>query len=343
MKNKQLEKRNPWLMPAILLFLLFLIPVAASIGAVAISPGEILRSLLSAGETGLSDAHRTILFKIRLPRVIYAGLAGAGLAISGVVFQGVFRNPMAEPYLLGISSGASLGAALFFLLNLPVLIFPVLGVTVSAFIGGISAMFLILAVAGRAKGNIGSLLLAGIAFSNIAQAGVSFLMMLHRDRAERIIFWMMGSFSSADWLRIIILIVVLAPMSLFLILKSRELNLLAMGSEEAHSLGINPERQSIILLGIACIITSAIVSFSGIIGFTGLLVPHMVRMVAGSENRRVLSLSLPVGAILMILSDLVARSVLAPLEIPVGVITAMLGGPFFLYLLKEYIRNRRAA
>ena len=167
-------------------------------------------------------------------------------------------------------------------------------------------------------------------------------MMLHRDRAERIIFWMMGSFSSADWMRILILLCMLTPASLFLILKSRELNLLAMGSEEAHSLGINPEKQSLILLGTACIITSGIVSFSGIIGFTGLLVPHIVRILAGSENRRVLVLSLPAGAILMILSDLVARSVLAPLEIPVGVITAMLGGPFFLYLLRQYVNTRRS-
>ncbi len=330
------------MMPLLLFILVCLIPIASSIGAVAIDPLGILKFFTSRGEAGLIESHQTILMKIRLPRVLYAGLAGAGLAISGVIFQGVFRNPMAEPYLLGISSGASLGAALFFLLNLPVLILPVLGVTVSAFLGGIAAMFLIMAVAGRTRGNIGSLLLAGIAFSNIAQAGVSFLMMLHRDRAERIIFWMMGSFGSADWVRILILLCVLTPATGFLILKSRELNLLAMGSEEAHSLGINPERQSLILLGTACIITSAIVSFSGIIGFTGLLVPHIVRILAGSENRRVMVLSLPSGAILMILSDLVARSVMAPLEIPVGVITAMLGGPFFLYLLRQYIKSRKA-
>ena len=139
-------------MPSLLLFLILLIPVAASIGAVSIDPLGILRFFISGGESGLNEAHRTILMKIRLPRVIYAGLAGAGLAISGVVFQGVFRNPMAEPYLLGISSGASLGAALFFLLNLPILILPVLGVTASAFLGGIAAMFLIMAVAGRTGG-----------------------------------------------------------------------------------------------------------------------------------------------------------------------------------------------
>ena len=330
-------------MPLFLAVLLGLIPLAASIGAVSIPPGDILRYLFSLGETGLSDSHHTILMKIRLPRVIYAGLAGAGLAVSGVVFQGIFRNPMAEPYLLGISSGASLGAALFFLLNLPALILPALGVTSAAFLGGISTMVLIIAVAGRSRGNVGSLLLAGIAFSNIAQAGVSFLMMLHRDRAERIIFWMMGSFANADWLRITILISVLIPAVAYLLLKSRELNLLTMGSEEAHSLGINPERESFLLLTTACIITSTIVSFSGIIGFAGLLVPHMVRMVVGSENRKVLALSLPAGAILLILSDLVARSIMAPTEIPVGVVTALMGGPFFLYLLKNYVKSRRIA
>ena len=339
--NSSNPSNRTWIMPLLLLILAALIPLAASIGAVSIAPRDILRFIGSLGESGLSDSHRTILMKIRLPRVIYAGLAGAGLAVSGVVFQGIFRNPMAEPYLLGISSGASFGAALFFLLNLPVLFFPVLGVTVSAFAGGLVTMVFIMAVAGRSRGNVGSLLLAGIAFSNIAQAGVSFLMMLHRDRAERIIFWMMGSFGSADWLRITILIIVLFPTVSYLLFKSRELNLLAMGSEEAHSLGINPEKEGLLLLGIACIITSAIVSFSGIIGFTGLLVPHMVRFVAGSENRRVMSLSLPAGAILMILSDLVARSLMAPTEIPVGVITALMGGPFFLYLLKQYVKSRR--
>jgi len=341
MKNKTGFEHRIWILPFLLLILAGLIPLAASMGAVSIAPAEVFRFITSLGRNGLSEAHHTILIKIRLPRVLYAGLAGAGLAVSGVVFQGIFRNPMAEPYLLGISSGASLGAALFFLLNLPVMILPDLGVTAAAFAGGLSTMILILAVAGRSRGNIGSLLLAGIAFSNIAQAGVSFLMMLHRDRAERIIFWMMGSFSSADWLRILILLCILIPSVFLLIFKSRELNLLSMGSEEAHSLGINPEKESIILLSTACIITSTIVSFSGIIGFTGLLVPHMVRMVAGSENKRVLILSLPAGAILMILSDMVSRSVMAPNEIPVGVVTALLGGPFFLYLLRQYVKKRR--
>jgi len=343
LNRNNLYNRKNWILPLLLAVLLGLIPLAASIGAVSIAPRDILRFILSLGNRGLSHSHHTILMKIRLPRVLYAGLAGAGLAVSGVVFQGIFRNPMAEPYLLGISSGASFGAALFFLLNLPALFLPTLGVTTAAFIGGISTMLLILAVAGRSGGDVGTLLLAGIAFGNIAQAGVSFMMMLHRDRADKIIFWMMGSFSNADWLRIVILLCVLLPSVTFLLLKSRELNLLTMGSEEAHSLGINPEKESFLLLATACIITSTIVSFSGIIGFVGLLVPHMVRMVVGSENRRVMILSLPTGAVLMILSDLVARSLMAPSEIPVGVITALLGGPFFLRLLQKYVKSRRIA
>lgn len=343
LNNCKPERKTYWILPLLLVVLIGLIPLAASIGAVSIAPGEILNFIFSLGKRGLTGSHYTILMKIRLPRVLYAGLAGAGLAISGVVFQGIFRNPMAEPYLLGISSGASFGAALFFLLNLPALFLPTLGVTTAAFFGGLTTMLLIIAVAGRSGGDVGTLLLAGIAFSNIAQAGVSFMMMLHRDRADKIIFWMMGSFSNADWFRIVILLCVLFPAVIFLILKSRELNLLTMGSEEAHSLGINPEKESFLLLVTACIITSTIVSFSGIIGFAGLLVPHMVRMAVGSENRRVMILSLPAGAILMILSDLVARSLMAPAEIPVGVITALLGGPFFLRLLQKYVKSRRAA
>ncbi|MDC7219399.1 MAG: iron ABC transporter permease [Spirochaetales bacterium] len=334
-----LSQRKRGLFIILMVFLALLIPLAASLGAVKIPAAQIIRFLLSQGE--LKPSHHTILRNIRLPRVIYAGLAGAGLALSGVVFQGVFRNPMAEPYLLGVSSGASLGAALFFLLNLPALVLPSLGVAGAAFIGGMGTMILIVAVAGRTRANMGSLLLAGIAFGNIAQAAVSFLMMLHRDRADKIIFWMMGSFSSATWLRVIILLAVLIPAATFLLFKSRELNLLAMGSEEAHSLGINPERESFLLLGTACLITSTVVAFSGIIGFVGLLVPHMVRLVVGSENRAVMTLSLPAGAILLILSDMVCRSLMAPAEIPIGVVTALLGGPFFLYLLRGYVRERR--
>ncbi|MDC7223984.1 MAG: iron ABC transporter permease [Spirochaetales bacterium] len=319
-----------------------LIPLAASVGAVRLSPAGIGRFLLSFGGEGLKESHQNILINIRLPRVIYAGLAGAGLALSGVVFQGVFRNPMAEPYLLGVSSGASVGAALFFLLNLPALFLPSLGAAGAAFLGGMGTMLLIMTVAGRSSGEMGALLLAGIAFGNMAQGAVSFLMMLHRDRAEDIIFWMMGSFSSASWLRILLLLGVLVPATAFLLMKSKELNLLALGREEAHSLGINPERESFLLLGAACLITSTIVSFSGIIGFVGLLVPHMVRLAAGSENRTVMILSLPAGAILLILSDLLCRSLMAPTEIPIGVITALLGGPFFLFLLRNYIKTRRS-
>ena len=330
-----------WLLPVLLLFTAALIPLASSVGAVFIPPGGILRFFVSAGREGLTAAQETILLQIRLPRILLAGIAGSGLAVSGVIFQGVFRNPMAEPYLLGVTSGASLGASLFLLLNLPVLILPVLGVTVAAFAGGLLSMGLILAVAGRYRNNIGSLLLAGIAFSSIAQAGVSFLMMLHRDRAERIIFWMMGSFSSADWLRIGVLLIFLVPSVFFLMLKSRELNLLALGREEAHSLGIDPERESLFLLIIACVITSAVVASSGIIGFVGLMVPHMIRFVTGPDHRRVLILSLPAGAALMILSDLVARTLMAPSEIPVGIITALLGGPFFLSLLRKNARAGR--
>ncbi|WP_168203415.1 FecCD family ABC transporter permease [Oceanispirochaeta crateris] len=324
----------------ILLSLLFLsIPLASSIGAVPLPFKGILSFLFTRSHSGLSEAQQIILLQIRLPRVVLAGLSGAGLSLSGLVFQAIFRNPMAEPYLLGVASGASLGAALFMMLNVPLAFLSALGLTASAFAGSLLSVFLILMLGARNRNNMSSLLLAGIAFSAIAQAGVSVLMMINREKIERIVFWTLGSFSAATQGKSLILLILLIPSVLFILSRHRELDLLSLGHEEAHSLGINPERVSFVLLLVSCLITATVVSVCGIIGFAGLLIPHLMRLISGPDHRRLTGLSLMGGALLMILSDLLARTVIAPTEIPVGVLTALMGGPFFLYLLRMNIRK----
>ncbi len=324
-----------FLFPLLGLLLLLLTAGAVSAGAVSIPVRNMGAFLLSRGQRGLTSGQIYILFHIRLPRILMAGSAGAALALGGCTAQAVFRNPMAEPYLLGISSGASLGAAVYFLSGFDLPSLPFLGVMGFAFAGSLVTLFLIMAVAGQYGGNFGSLLLGGIAFSAIAQAGVSLMMMLKRDKADRIIFWMMGSFSSARWSRLFLVLAALLPGVLYIFLHRKELDLLSLGNEEAHALGMNPEREGRLLLLATCLMTAAVTAACGIIGFTGLIVPHIMRALAGGSHRRLPGLCLLGGAILMILSDLAARSLLSPSEIPVGVITALTGGPFFLYLLRH--------
>ncbi|MBF9015926.1 MULTISPECIES: iron ABC transporter permease [unclassified Oceanispirochaeta] len=323
--------------PGITLFFLLitLLILASSIGAVSLPFSGLIRYLFSGGKSGLNEGQEIILMQIRVPRVLMAALAGAGLSLSGLVFQAIFRNPMAEPYLLGVASGASLGASLYMMIGLPAFFISSLGLTAAAFLGSLLSVFLILSLASRNGNNISSLLLAGVAFSSIAQAGVSIMMMLNREKVERIVFWTLGSFSSAHMTKVILLLIVLIPSSLFIIFRHGELDLLSLGHEEAHSLGINPERVSLQLLLVSCLITAVIVSNCGIIGFAGLLVPHFMRLISGPGHRNLTFLSIMGGAILMILSDLLARTIIAPAEIPVGVVTALTGGPFFLYLLRR--------
>lgn len=317
-----------------LLFLLLLcLILASSIGAVSLPFLSLVEYLLTGGKSGLSEGQEIILMQIRVPRVLMAALAGAGLSLSGLVFQAIFRNPMAEPYLLGVASGASLGASLYLLIGLPFLFISSIGLTASAFLGSLLSVFLILSLASRSGNNVSALLLAGVAFSSIAQAGVSIMMMLNREKVERIVFWTLGSFSSAHMTKVTLLLIILVPSTLFIFFKHRELDLLTLGHEEAHSLGINPERVSLQLLLVSCLMTAVIVSNCGIIGFAGLLVPHLMRLISGPGHRKLIFNSLLGGALLMIVSDLLARTIIAPAEIPVGVLTALTGGPFFLYLL----------
>ncbi|MBI9107855.1 MAG: iron ABC transporter permease [Spirochaetales bacterium] len=331
-------------LPAILLFLLLPIAVlsSAAFGAADISILTVIRAILDGLgfiDSGISETAKLILFQIRFPRIMLAAVTGAGLATAGVVFQAVFQNPLAEPYLLGISSGASLGATVAIIFGIEAVAAGVGAITFAAFLGSLLTILLVLMIGGRTGGDFGSLLLGGIAIGYIFQAAISFLMMLNRDQTDRIVFWMMGSFASATWMKVGVSFLVVFISIILINMNSVKLNIISLGADEAHSLGVNPERTGLFFLAVSCLLTAAVVSVSGIIGFVGLIVPHLLRLFTGADHRKLLPASAAGGACLMIIADIAARSLMVPKEIPVGVITALIGGPFFLIMLRKQRRK----
>lgn len=340
---RSFRSRNP---AAVILTLLIpvIIFVSAAFGAADISFLTAVKAVMEHfgfADFGLSDSVKVIILQIRLPRILIAAIAGAGLATAGAVFQAVFQNPLAEPYLLGISSGASLGATIAIILGGGFFLGTVGSITLFAFAGAILTVLLVLAISGNSRGNLGNLLLGGIAVGYIFQAIISFLMMLNQDKMERIVFWMMGSFTFTSWDKVKLAFVLVVLCVIIININAPKLNILSLGSEEAHSLGVDPQKAGIFFLIISCMLTASVVSASGIIGFVGLLVPHLLRLFTGPDHRKLLPASAAGGACLLMLADIAARSMMAPKEIPVGVITAFIGGPFFLIMLRK--RRREAS
>ena len=282
------------------------------------------------------SAIATVILDIRLPRVILAGLVGAALATAGATYQGLFRNPLADPYLIGVAQGASLGAVVGFLMpvtwhNLGGNIVPLL-----AFIGAMLSTITVylLARTGRTL-PVTTLILAGVALGALLGSIVSYLIISSGEEMHGIIFWLMGSFSLSRWSEVTLVLPYVVAGTAVIILFARLLNVMQLDEEQAQQLGVNVERLKLILLAAATLITAASVSFVGTIGFVGIITPHAVRLIWGSDHRFLLPLSMLSGSIFMILADLLARTILAPTEIPIGVITAICGAPFFLYLLRR--------
>jgi iron complex transport system permease protein len=277
-----------------------------------------------------------VVLEIRLPRVILAGLVGAALAIAGATYQGLFRNPLADPYLIGVAQGASLGAVIGFLLPATL---PFLGlgiVPLFAFIGAMVSTVIVYAVSRTGKTlPVTTLILAGVALGALLGAIVSYLIISSGENIHGIVFWLMGSFSLVQWTDVKLVLPCVITGSGVILLYARPLNIMQLDEEQAQQLGINVERLKLVLLAAATLITAAAVSFVGIIGFIGIIIPHAVRLIWGADYRFLLPLSVLTGAIFLILADLVARTVQAPAEIPIGVITAVCGAPFFLYLLRR--------
>ena len=284
----------------------------------------------------------TILFQIRLPRVIASALVGGALASAGVLFQGMLRNPMADPYIIGTSAGAAFGATIAMMLPISIAFLSFGLVSIAAFFGALGAVLLVYNLA-RVGGKtpIVSMLLAGFAISAMLTAVIFFMVALSGTPGllENVFSFLMGSISVSGWNQIIII----APLVVGGIVAARflasRLNALSLGEEGAAYLGINVEREKLLVLGLGSLLTAAAVSISGLVGFVGLVVPHAVRLVLGADHRLLLPASALSGAAFIVLADLLARTLLAPREIPLGVITSIIGAPFFIYLLRRHRRE----
>ena len=282
---------------------------------------------------GIDKIFPVVVMDVRLPRILSAAAVGGGLAISGVVFQGILLNPLADPYTLGVSAGAAFGASLALLLNLGLL--GIYSVPVFAFIGAVGTLLFVIYLSSSSGGvSSNNLILSGIIVAAILSAGISFLKYIADEQVAVIIFWLMGSFGSKTWIDVSLTLLFVGTGFCVFLFFARDLNLMSLGNRTASSLGVDTKRVTIILLVTASLVAAICVSVSGIIGFVGLLVPHMMRLLTGPDNRRLVPVSLLAGAILLLGADTVTRAVL-PSEIPIGVLTALIGGPFFCYVFRK--------
>lgn len=313
-------------------------------GAVSVLPSDMwysLKNFFSGKEP--ANIYEAVFIQLRFPRVLLCGITGAVLAVSGVLMQGLFRNPIVEPGLVGTSSGAAFGASLVFVLaakmdpELKASLGPLL-LPVVAFLGGLAATFIVYSLA-RSAGRVSilSLLLIGIAVNAVCLSGTGFMAYIARDpQARSITFWNLGTFSGASWTQVAIVGGVAALVFLITLKDANGLNALLLGEEEANYLGIDAERLKRRIMVLNTAMVAVATAFVGVIAFMGLIVPHVVRLLIGSDNRRLLPASAILGATLLTLADLAARLLLAPAEMPIGIITSLVGAPVFILLLKRF-------
>jgi len=338
-----LRRRRLTVLAAMGLVLAAVVVVAVALGAVSVpvitSARIILNRLPLLGrlvDATWTPTQETIIISVRLPRVLLALLVGMGLALAGAIFQGLFRNPMADPSIIGASQGAALGATIAFFFGINAGWGGLSSVPLFAFAGALLAVVVVYLIA-RAGGrvSVSSLLLVGIAVSSFLASIVSLLMVVSEDRMHNIFFWLMGGLGTGNWDMVLAVIPFIMAGSLVSIFMARDLNLLMLGEERAAQLGLETERFKWIMLAVASLVVGAAVSVSGIIGFVGLMTPHIVRQLTGPDHRFLIPGSLLGGGLFLVLADTLARTAIAPKELPVGIVTAFFGAPFFIYLLKR--------
>jgi iron complex transport system permease protein len=334
------RRRRLYGIAGLLLLLWLAIGLATSIGSAKVSltnVWEVLLSLLPGVQSSsVPDTVSTIVLDIRLPRVLVAGLVGAALATAGATYQGLFRNPLADPYLIGVAQGAGLGATIGFLLPFSGAFVSYGLIPVLAFAGALLSAGAVYTLARVGKTvPMTTLILAGVALGAFLTAITSYLMVISGEQLHSIMLWLMGGFSLSNWGEVQVLLPYILAGSLIIYLYGQPLNVMQLDEEQAQQLGVNVERVKLTLLVAATLITAAAVCFVGTIGFVGIIVPHAVRLIWGPDHRFLFPLSFLSGAIFLILADMLARTVLGPAEIPVGVVTAICGAPFFLYLLRR--------
>ena len=338
-----LTVRRTEILIALFSILLFgLVVLSASLGYMKIEFSEVLKIILAQlpGQGhmvgSISEASQVIVMDVRLPRILTCAAVGGGLALSGVIFQGILLNPLADPYTLGVSAGAAFGACFAILLNLGAAF---VSVPLFAFAGACLTLFFVIFLSYSGKNSAAvlssnSLILSGIIVAAILSAGISFLKYTADEQVSIIIFWLMGSFASKTWLDVGVTFLCLVLGLVISMVFARDLNLISLGERSAASLGVDTRKVTLVLLVTGSMLAAVSVSVSGIIGFVGLLVPHMVRLFTGPDNRRLIPVSLLAGALLLLGADTITRAIL-PHEIPIGILTALIGGPVFCWIFKR--------
>jgi len=317
-----------------------------AVGSVYIPPGDVL-SIIGHNIFGLNlpehitDGRVAIVWSARLPRTLLAFIAGSALSVSGAVMQSVLRNPLASSYTLGVSSGASLGASLviFFGVTLPIL--SIMTLPILGFAFGLGTILIVMVIAKQLDVRMENqtIILTGLVFSLFINAITTLMFALFRENAQRMLLWQMGSFSMRDWHTVYILAPI-AFVGIFIISRFKwELDVMTFGEEQAQTIGVNIRRVKLLLLIIAAALTGSTIAFVGVIGFVDLVAPHVVRKIFGSTHRIIIPMSAVVGGVFMVLADIAARTVTAPVELPVGAVTAIIGAPFFAYI---YFNKRKA-
>ncbi|HEU5166503.1 MAG TPA: iron ABC transporter permease [Chitinophagaceae bacterium] len=337
-------RQNKFFFPVLIALLVIVMLCAIAFGAVKIFPTEMFSSVKHFfSRERPANIYEGVFIQLRLPRVMLCAITGAILAVSGVLMQGLFRNPIVEPGLIGVSSGAAFGASIVFVLaakwtpQLKSQMGPFL-TPLFAFAGALLATYLVYMLAKNAKRvSIISLLLIGIAVNAMGLSGTGFMSYIARDpQARSITFWNLGTFSGASWLQVAIVGTVAAIMFIISFRYSKQLNALLLGEEEATYLGVDTEKLKTRIMILNTAMVSVATAFVGVISFMGLIVPHILRLLIGSDNKKLLPASMIVGATLLLLADLCARLLLAPAEIPIGIITSLVGAPVFIILLKRF-------
>jgi iron complex transport system permease protein len=342
-RPQQAGLRPAWLVGGVVAVAVALV-AGVAFGSVSLPPGSVAAELLNLVpgvrlDSGLSEREIAIVTELRLPRVVLGLLVGAMLAVVGAAYQGVFRNPLADPYLLGVAAGAGLGVTAVIVTgatngditsNLPI------GVPLAAFVGALVAVLLtwMLGTAGGRDRSPATLILAGVAVSAFLAAAQTFLMQRHVESLREVYAWLLGRLSTAGWHDVLLILPYAAVTTAVVLSQRRQLDVLTLGDEEAASLGLHPQRSRYLLLIAGSLGTAAAVSVSGLIGFVGIIVPHTLRLLAGASHRVILPLSMLFGGAFLALTDLVARTGAGAAEIPIGVVTAFFGAPFFVLILR---------
>lgn len=329
--------KHPYVFTAIsLVILLVIVGISGFMGVIDLSPGAVIADLF--GKDGLSDRERAIFFDIRLPRIATGVVVGATLALSGAAYQAVFRNPLADPYLLGVSSGAGLGVTLVVVSG------GVLGaslggagIIVAAFLGGVAAVAATVIVSRgvRQSSSASVVVLAGVAVAAFASAIQTYIQQRNIDTVARVYIWMLGNLNVTRWESVLTAAIPAAFSALVILSCARVLDVMAVGDVEARSLGVDPALVRMGLVAVATLGTASAVAVSGLIGFVGIIVPHALRLIVGPGHRILLPMTLVWGAIFLVVADTIGRTLLAPQELPVGVVTAAVGAPFFLFILRR--------